>query len=124
MHPETTADDIVKDLAESNIIIGEKDVVKKSKEGSALLSFKVSVRAEDLQLALNPQIWPLRVKVREYIYYPKKKSPDTSSNQVNAQNNQQLNPSIILHPPGTSGNSELGAYFTNRFSALEDLPSN
>ena len=43
----------------------EKDVLKKSKDEAPLLSFKISVRAEDLEKALDPSIWPLRVKVRE-----------------------------------------------------------
>ena len=34
--------------------------------------YKISVKAEDLQRALDPSIWPLRVKVREYIYYSRR----------------------------------------------------
>ena len=86
IHPETTSEDIVNDLAASNIIIEEKDIMRKSKEGAALLSFKISVPAQDLQKALDPAIWPLRVKVREYIYYPKKKTD-------NEENKKQPNPS-------------------------------
>ena len=59
IHPDTTPDEIVKDLADSGIVIEPKDVVKKSKEGSSLLSFKISVRAEDLDKALQPDVWPL-----------------------------------------------------------------
>lgn len=87
MHPDTLPDDIVKDLAESGIVIEQKDVVKKSREGSALKSFKISVKAEDLQKALFPEVWPLRVKVIEYIYYPKKKSDQSSRD--NAKSDQQ-----------------------------------
>ena len=76
MHPETTPEDIVKDLADCDIIIEEKDILRKSKDGAALLSFKISVKAEDLQKALDPTVWPMRVKVREYVYYPKKKVDD------------------------------------------------
>ena len=71
-HPETTEEDIVNDLKESDIIIEVKDVLKKSKPGSGLNSYKISVKAEDLQKALDPCIWPMRVKVREYIYYAKR----------------------------------------------------
>ena len=73
MHPHTSTEDIVIDLAECGIVIEKKDALKKSKDEAPLLSFKISVRAEDLSKALDPSIWSLRVKVREYIYYLKKK---------------------------------------------------
>ena len=72
VHPDTTEEDIVNDLKESDIIIETKDVVKKSRPDSGLNSYKISVKAEDLQKALDPSIWPMRVKVREYIYYARK----------------------------------------------------
>ena len=71
VHPDTT-EDIVNDLKESDIIIEAKDIIKKSKPEAALNSYKISVKAEDLQRALDPSIWPLRVKVREYIYYSRR----------------------------------------------------
>ena len=57
-------------------IVRLEEQVKKSKEDSNLVSYKISVKADDLTKALNPDIWPLRVKVREFIYYkrnPQKK---------------------------------------------------
>lgn len=72
IHPDTTIPDIVADLAESAIIVQEKDVQKKSKPEANLVSYKISVKAEDLQRALDPAVWPLRVKVREFIYYARK----------------------------------------------------
>ena len=99
IHPETSKEDIVKDLAQCDIVIEEKDVVKKSKEGAALLSFKISVRAEDLQKALHPTTWPIRVKVREYIYYPKKTS---ETNKTNSTNPTQQVPNVEVHPPSVS----------------------
>ena len=104
LHPDTTQDDIVKDLAESSIIIEEKDVMKKSREGAALLSFKVSVRAEDLQKALDPAVWPLRVKVREYIYYPRKKTDKDKNNDEASQtsNLQPLNAQLVMNSPNSS----------------------
>ena len=30
------------------------------------------MKAEDLQKALDPSVWPIRVKVREYIFYAKR----------------------------------------------------
>ena len=96
MHPETTPDDIVKDLSECGINVEPKDIVRKSKDEAPRLSFKISVRAEDLQKALNPSIWPLRVKVREYIYYPKKK-PTDSNNDTNSRPQQNA---AEQHVPG------------------------
>ena len=75
VHPETTPDDIVSDLAVSGINITTNDIMKKSRENAALNSYKISVPAADLQQALSPDIWPLRVKVREYVYYPRKAKP-------------------------------------------------
>ena len=46
--------------------------MKKSKPEAGLNSYKISVKAEDLQKALDPSIWPMRVKVREYIYYSRR----------------------------------------------------
>ena len=72
VHPDTTVEDIINDLNDSDIVIEARDIVKKSKPESALHSYKISVKAEDLQKALDPSIWPMRVKVREYIYYSRK----------------------------------------------------
>ena len=118
LHPQTTPDDIVKDLADSNIHIDQKDVMKKSKDGAALLSFKVSVCAEDLQKALDPAIWPLRVKVRECISYTKKKDTNQSS-MPNHTRESQI--------PGISVNEESissGVAVSNRFNALADDRTN
>ena len=49
-----------------------KDIEKKSKPEAFLCSYKISVKAEQLLIALDPTVWPLRVKVKEYIYYSKK----------------------------------------------------
>ena len=72
VHPETTVEDFENDLAASDIIIRESDVVKKSNKEAYLCSYKISVPAADLTKALDPSIWPLRVKVREFIHYPRK----------------------------------------------------
>ena len=60
-------------------------MIKKSRPGSALNSFKISVKAEDLQKALDPNIWPLRVKVREYIYYPRRAVQQGGNQQQQGQ---------------------------------------
>ena len=59
------------------------DIVKKSKDDAPLNSYKISVPAADLSKALDASVWPLRVKVREYIYYPKKRnSPQQQDKQA------------------------------------------
>ena len=65
---DTTEEDIENDLKDSDILIDAKDIIKKSKPEAALNSFKISVKAEDLHIALDPSVWPLRVKVREFIH--------------------------------------------------------
>ena len=77
IHPDTTIPDIVADLAESGIIVQEKDVQKKSRAEANLVSYKISVKAEDLQMALDPSVWPLRVKVRDFIHYARKNPRQT-----------------------------------------------
>ena len=42
VHPETTIEDIVNDLAESDIKIDVKDVEKKSKDEAYLVSYKIT----------------------------------------------------------------------------------
>ena len=63
VHPDTALEDIVNDLAASDILIDTKDIEKKSREGSYLLSYRISIPAKDLSKALNPEIWPIRVKL-------------------------------------------------------------
>ena len=72
VHPETTVQDIIADLADSGVIVEEKDIEKKSKAEAFLCSYKISVKAEQLSIALDPTVWPLRVKVREYVYFSKR----------------------------------------------------
>ena len=72
VHPDTSPEDIVQDLAFSDIIIKAEDIVKKSKDEAFLKSYKISVKAEDLLKALDPAIWPMRVKVREFIHYSRR----------------------------------------------------
>lgn len=92
IHPETTVQDIIADLADSGVIIQEKDVEKKSKAEAFLCSYKISVRAEHLQTALDPTVWPLRVKVREYIYYSKKNPRQENNQQRARQGGEQPQP--------------------------------
>ena len=84
VHPDTSTEDIVLDLADSGIIIQEKDITNKSREDAHLQCYKISIKAEDLSKALDPAVWPMRVKVREFIHYSKKNAranANSGSNQ-------------------------------------------
>ena len=72
VHPETTIDDIINDLAESDLKVEAKDIVKKSKDEAYLVSYKINIPGDDLAKALNPDIWPIGVRVREFIHYKRK----------------------------------------------------
>ena len=85
VHPDTTVEDIVQDLAYSDIVITNSDIIQKSKEEAFLKSYKISVKAEDLQKALDPAIWPLRVKVREFIHYSRRSAVQRNSSGVRPQ---------------------------------------
>ena len=47
-----------------------------------LLAFEVSVPAEDLEKALDPTVWPLQVRVREFIHYRKQYSDRNETKSV------------------------------------------
>ena len=99
VHPETTLDDIVSDLAASDIKIETKDIQKKSKPDANMTSYKISIPASDLQKALEPDIWPLRVKVREYIYYSNKpRQQDGRARQSGQQVSNHLQQQVQSHP--------------------------
>ena len=65
VHKSTEIQDIVDDLAYSDIIVQPEDVVKKTREPSSLDCYRISVKASDLTKALHPDVWPLKVRVRE-----------------------------------------------------------
>ena len=82
-----------------------------------------------MEKALRPEIWPLRVKVREYIYYSKKKSKQqegqkgdkvqTGQENQNEQPNQQLEvPQSVQQQPATQVS---GISTFNRYGALAQL---
>ena len=72
------------DLEEADIKITVGDIVQMSKpnETSNVISFKISVPAEDLEKALDPTVWPLRVRVREFIHYRKRYSDRNETKSV------------------------------------------
>ena len=72
-HKDTVPDDIVDELKFSDIDITKDDIEEKTREHSNVKSFKIAIKAEYLEKALKPETWPMRVKVREWVYYPKRK---------------------------------------------------
>ena len=56
VHSETTKEDIINDLAASDIQIGVKDIERKSKPEAPLHSYRISVPALDLQKARDRPI--------------------------------------------------------------------
>ena len=54
-------------------MIAKDDIEEKTSEGANVKSYKIAIKAEYLEKALKPETWPLRVKVREWIYFPRKK---------------------------------------------------
>ena len=118
LHPETTVNDIVNDLAASDIHIDAKDVEKKSKENAPRNSYRVSIPAPDLQKALDPGIWPMRVKVREYIYYPKKKVQHTSSSYPNT-NPANMFPTFQPTMQAGVAHSQPAITVSNRYDPLQ-----
>ena len=88
VHPDTSPEDIVQDLAFSDIIIKPEDIVKKSRDEAFLKSYKISVKAEDLLKALDPAIWPMRVKVREFVHYSNRRGGGRAG-QVTGYQHQQ-----------------------------------
>ena len=88
VHPSTTVEDIVNDLTDSGITVEANNIEKKSKPEAYLCSYKISIPSAQLDKAFDPSIWPLRVKVREYIHYsnkPKKQRNSNSGGDVQAE---------------------------------------
>ena len=49
-----------------------RTTLRKAKDDVPLNSYKISVKSEDLEKALDPSVRPLMVKVRVFILYSKK----------------------------------------------------
>ena len=94
---DTSKQDIIEDLADSDIIISDSDITLMSKGTPAVVSYKISVKAGDLDKALCTDVWPLRVKVREFIHYKvkgrqlnlrqEKRQPAMTATQGNGSSN-------------------------------------
>ena len=69
---------------------------------------------KDLEKALSPEIWPIRVRVREYVHYSNKKKQSNSS-QVN--NGYQTRASEFPPIPNRQGQN----YFTSSVQGRNNL---
>ena len=72
-----------------------------SKAEANLKSFKISVKAEDLQKALDPAIWPMRVKVREFIHYRRNPGADNQGGQFRHRGQQEREKQPTQQHPST-----------------------
>ena len=63
----------IEELRYSDITIAKDDIEEKTREGANVKSYKIAIKAEYLEKALKPETWPLRVKVREWVYFPRKR---------------------------------------------------
>ena len=103
-------------------MITEHDIEKKSKQEAFLVSYRIRVKAEDLQKALNPAIWPMRVKVREYIYYSSKGQSKRKNEDQNGQISQGGSSNTGVQ--GDQVQEQRGLPLVpNRYNALNDNAS-
>ena len=93
---DTEKEDIIADLADSDVKIADTDIVLLSKGTPAVVSYKISVNAEDLEKALNPNVWPIRVKVREFIHYKFRNKRQDLRNQPSST--AETIPRIVNNP--------------------------
>ena len=86
--------------------------MKKSNSEAYLSSYTISVKAEDLQKALDPAVWPLRVKVRPFVHYSRKPK------QNNARNDRTA--SAVEQRGGEQGERDQLPLAPNRFALPSD----
>ena len=75
--------------------LSKQKVLRKIKTG------RIRLKAEDLQKALNPAVWPLRVKVREFVHYSKRNQQNKEKSK-NSDQTQSVSPSGNQQEKGTS----------------------
>ena len=109
---DTTRSDIVADLALSDIPIKETDVELKSKPEARMCSYRISIPMNCLQKALDPCIWPMGVKVREYVFFGKKR------NQEDRQGRQEGERETGEQPVRQQQVQQQGILTSNRFDML------
>jgi len=65
---DTSNQELVEELSRNDIMVNSEDVAQMSKEEAHFKSFKVSMKADDLQKALDPKVWPTWVRVRQFFH--------------------------------------------------------
>ncbi len=92
-----------------------------SKGNPSVMSYKISIKAEDLNKALDPTVWPMRVKVREFIYYRKKPDHKQTVPRTDRQVSQlsSSRSEAAVRESGFNG-ATLNTGNTGRFHVLED----
>ena len=86
-------------------------------------SYRISIPAADLETALSPSIWPLRVKAREFVHYSSKPKNSGNMRQFGPDNSKSASQNRQLRQLGdTSGslpvNVEIPTF--SRFDPLRD----
>ena len=66
----------------SDIVITAADIEEKTREGSNVKSFRISVKADYLEKTLQPETWPFSVKVREWVYFPRKRDSNSEGGRI------------------------------------------
>ena len=86
--PKCSVDHIIDDLKASDIHITRNDVTKMTKSPPAnsnsrppLDSYRITIQPEDFQKAMHPEVWPERVRVRQW-YYRRNPHRDNSSSNL------------------------------------------
>ena len=125
---DTSKEDIMEDLLDSNIEISIDDIILMSKGNPAVVSYRISVKAEDLQSALDPSVWPLRVKVREFIHYRKRQDMRQPSSvrqemcqpeKVRQEMRQKPDVRVLIASSGVDRGNSVGTD-VNMFNMLEN----
>ena len=103
--PDISIDDIREDLAASDINVSQDDIEKKTRtseiqhEGRRPLDcYKITLKAEDLDAAMAPDVWPARVRVRQWINYPSKRPP-AKDDSNGRQPTRDSRPTLRRGPP-------------------------
>ena len=117
---DTTKEDIVEDLAESEIQIIPGDIQLMSKGNPTVVSYRISVKAEDLSKALDPTVWPLRVKVREFIYYKRRTEQRNQETVRRNTHTEQLSGSAQSTAVGENRMNGTNSVNSGRFHVLEN----
>ena len=91
---------------------------------SRALTFKVTIKAKDLEKAKNPEIWPARVGVRMYKHFstkPKRQDQLSFESQISSRGRANSAPGREISVTGVKPveqAKEVGITLNNRFTPL------